>query len=521
MKKLLMFVLSGMILLGISAIGGNYAEAAQLNVVIPTERAVYQRNEENVADLLVRVKYEADKNVTATLFDEGNQTLCDPTALTPAGEDGDLTIYEAALPNIPAGGWYRLLISAKDSDGKEEATESIDQVGVGEVFITAGQSNSCSFGATKTEAQEDRVSAFDPATDTWQHCTDPQPCISGYAKGNGEGSPWPSAGDALYAQLQVPIGFVTTGFGGSTIAELVDKHYAPIQDAIETLRPYGYRAILLHQGEGDSGNHTSTEDYAASLTELIEKTRDDAGYDLFWLIANAAYTPYTSLEDNNKILEAQKQVCDEETIFLGPLTDDMDKDSGYRRPQDNLHFNEEGLIEHGRRWAESIVAKLIPDYSQLPQESPEPTATPPVESIPTSTPASGATQSPAPTQPAGPTVTSTPAPAQPTATPGTEQKTSSNKGKVFKKGLFQYKITSDTKGRKQVKVTATTAKGKKSIRIPATVKYKGTTYQVTAIDKKVLTTLKKKNKLKKAAVPSGIAKQCRSVLKGIKITIIK
>ena len=136
-------------------------------------------------------------------------------------------------------------------------------------------------------------------------------------------------------------------------------------DAIETLRPYGYRAILLHQGEGDSGIGTKQKDYAEALMKLIQQTRTDAGYDLIWMVANAAYNPWTSTAANNEILNAQKEVCDEETIFLGPLTDDMDKDSGYRRKQDNLHFNEEGLKEHGRRWAESITAKLIPDYSKL------------------------------------------------------------------------------------------------------------------------------------------------------------
>ena len=520
MKKTLTLILSAMLFLGLSILGSNCAQAAELDVIIPTERAIYQRNENNQADLLVQVKYDADKKISAILHDSQDQPLCGETTLAPFSEDGDLVIYEATIPDIPAGGWYKISISAKDSAGTEEATAVIDKIGVGEVFITAGQSNSCSFGGTKTQAQEDMVSAFDPAKDIWVHCDDPQPCISGFAKGNGEGSPWPSAGDELYARLQVPIGFVTTGFGGSTIAELVDKHYAPIQDAIETLRPYGYRAILLHQGEGDSGIKTSTEDYAASLTELIAKTREDAGYDLIWLIANAAYTPYTSLDDNNKILEAQKQVCDEETIFLGPLTDDMDKNSGYRRKEDNLHFNEEGLKEHGRRWAESIEAKLIPDYTTQPPASPEPTAAPPVQQTPdpTAPPAAGQTQTPV--QTAAPAATNTPA-VQPTTSPSTEKKASSNKGKVFKKGLFRYKVTADTKGKKQVKIIATTAKNKKSIRIAASVKYKGTTYKVSAIDKKVLKDLKKKNKLKKAAVPSGLKKSFQSQLKGVKITIVK
>lgn len=511
----LRFLTTGLLLLGALILGSSFANAitskaaddAGLSVLVPTERAVYQRNEKNKADLLIRVRYEADKHVTAALFD-ADGTVCSETVSLSAAED-DAAVYEGTIPNVPAGGWYKLDIQGKASaDGEAEVSQTVEKIGVGEVFITAGQSNSCNFGGTKTNAQEDMVSAFDPQKDVWQHCDDPQPCISGYAEGNGKGSPWPSAGDALFEKLQVPIGFVTTGFGGSTIAELLDKHYAAILDAIETLRPYGYRAILLHQGEGDSGGHTKQKEYAESLIKLIQETRKDAGYDLIWMVANAAYTPYTSAADNNEILEAQKEVCDEETIFLGPLTDDMDKDSGYRHT-DNLHFNEEGLKEHGRRWAESITAKLVPDYSKLP---PDPTPEPPATSTPEPEVPSPFTPTPAP-----PAVTNSPAPA-PTATPSDETKPVSQKGKTFKNGIFQYKITADQKGSKTVKIIAINGKTKKSITIPKKVKYKGSSYQVSAIEKKALGKLKK---LKKLKTPSKIYKTCKAALKRKKVVIKK
>ena len=511
----LRFLTTSLLLLGVLIFGSIFANAitskaaddAGVSVLIPTERAVYQRNEKNKADLLIRVRYEADKHVTAVLFD-ADDAVCSETVSLSATAD-DAAVYEGTIPNVPAGGWYKLDIQGKASaDGEAEVSQTVEKIGVGEVFITAGQSNSCSFGEPQTYAQEDMVSAFDPKKDVWQHCDDPQPCISGFSEGNGKGSPWPSAGDALFEKLQVPIGFITTGFGGSTIAELLDKHYAAILDAIETLRPYGYRAILLHQGEGDSGIGTKQKDYAEALMKLIQQTRTDAGYDLIWMVANAAYNPWTSTAANNEILNAQKEVCDEETIFLGPLTDDMDKDSGYRRKQDNLHFNEEGLKEHGRRWAESITAKLIPDYSKLP---PDPTPEPPATSTPEPAP-SQTTPTPVP-----PVITNTPAPA-PTATPSEETKPVSLKGKTFKNGIFQYKITADQKGSKTVKIVAINGKTKKSITIPKKVKYKGSSYQVSSIEKKALGKLKKLRKLK---APSKIYKTCKAALKRKKVVVKK
>lgn len=506
MKKQLRLLMTGFFLFGILIFGSNIAKAAELSVLVPTERAVYQRNEKNKADLLIRIKYEEGESVTAALKDSDGTALAEGITFTAAG---DADIYEGTVTDVPAGGWYTLEILKKEADGETvETLQTIEKVGVGEVFITGGQSNSCSFGGEKTYAQEDMVSAFNPKTDTWQHCDDPQPCISGFAEGNGYGSPWPSAGDELFAKLQVPVGFVTTGFGGAKISELLDKHYAAISDAIESLRPYGYRAFLLHQGEGDSGSGTKKEDYAASLMALIKQTREDAGYDLIWMIANAAYTPYTSLAANNEILEAQKECCDEETIFLGPLTDDMDKDSGYRLKKDNLHFNEEGLKEHGRRWAESITEKLIPDYSQLP----EPTATPAPEPTAATTPAPipAVTASPAP----APAATVSPAPEPPHPDGDLRYPP---KGRVFKNGIFQYKITS-ANGAKKVKITAINGKNKKSLTIPKKVKYAGLTYQVSAIEKKAL---KKLTKLKKLKTPSSLYKTCRAALKGKKVTLKK
>lgn len=509
MKKL-RYLTTGLFLLGVLVFGSFFvstaANAAELSVLVPTERAVYQRNEKNKADLLIRVKYEADQHVTAALLSEDNTACSETVSLT--ATEGDAGIYEGTIPDVPAGGWYKLNIQGKASaDGEAEVSQTVEKIGVGEVFITAGQSNSCSFGETQTYAQEDMVSAFDPKKDVWQHCDDPQPCISGFSEGNGKGSPWPSAGDALFEKLQVPIGFVTTGFGGSTIAQLLDQHYAAISDAIESLRPYGYRALLLHQGEGDSGIGTKQKDYAESLMKLIQQTREDAGYDLIWMVANAAYTPYTTIAANNEILEAQKEVCDEETIYLGPLTDDMDKDSGYRRKQDNLHFNEEGLKEHGRRWAESITTKLIPDYSQLPPDESDPTPEPPAASTP----------EPATPIPVPPAITNTPAPA-PTIAPPEESKPVSLKGKTFKNGMFQYKITTDQKNRKTVKIIAINGKTKKSITIPKKVKYKGSSYQISAIEKKALKKLKKLRKLK---VPSTIYKTCKATCKSKKVVVKK
>lgn len=69
-----------------------------------------------------------------------------------------------------------------------------------------------------------------------------------------------------------------------------------------------------------------------------------------------------------------------------------------------------------------------------------------------------------------------------------------------------------------MKIVAINGKTKKSITIPKKVKYKGSSYQVSAIEKKALGKLKKLRKLK---APSKIYKTCKAALKRKKVVVKK
>lgn len=323
--------------------------AEKLEVKIPTERAIYQRDNNNYANVKVSIEYSGTGEVSAKLYD-GDKELGKTAVLT----KGKGNTYEGSIANVPGGGWYTLIVNA----GSESKT--VEKVGVGEVFITGGQSNSCNFGGEKTTAQSDLVSAYNPNTNTWQHCEDSQPSESGYNTGNGGGSAWPSMGDALTQKTGVPVGFVSTGVGSAKIEELRTKHYFAIKNAINDLKPYGYRAFLLHQGEADTDG-TNREKYLASLQQLIAQTREDAGYNLNWCIAQVSYawSNYNNTKKMESMKETQRAACNDETIFVGPTTDDL---QGEYRHTDNLHLSKLGLIEHGKRWADVVYNKMITAY---------------------------------------------------------------------------------------------------------------------------------------------------------------
>ena len=323
--------------------------AEKLDVKIPTERAIYQRDNNNYANVKVYIEYSGTGEVSAKLYD-GDKELGKTAVLT----KGEGNTYEGSIANVPGGGWYTLIVNA----GSESKT--VEKVGVGEVFITGGQSNSCNFGGEKTIAQSDLVSAYNPNTNTWQHCEDSQPSESGFNTGNGGGSAWPSMGDALTQKTGVPVGFVSTGVGSAKIEELRTKHYFAIKNAINDLKPYGYRAFLLHQGEADTDG-TKREKYLASLQQLIAQTREDAGYNLNWCIAQVSYawSNYNNTKKMESMKETQRAACNDETIFVGPTTDDL---QGEYRHTDNLHLSKLGLIEHGKRWADVVYNKMITAY---------------------------------------------------------------------------------------------------------------------------------------------------------------
>lgn len=323
--------------------------AEKLEVKIPTERAIYQRDNNNYANVKVSIEYSGTGEVSAKLYD-GDKELGKTAVLT----KGEGNTYEGSIANVPGGGWYTLIVNA----GSESKT--VEKVGVGEVFITGGQSNSCNFGGEKTTAQSDLVSAYNPKTNTWQHCEDSQPSESGFNTGNGGGSAWPSMGDALTQKTGVPVGFVSTGVGSAKIEELRTKHYFAIKNAINDLKPYGYRAFLLHQGEADTDG-TNREKYLTSLQQLIAQTREDAGYNLNWCIAQVSYawSNYNNTKKMESMKETQRAACNDETIFVGPTTDDL---QGEYRHTDNLHLSKLGLIEHGKRWADVVYNKMITAY---------------------------------------------------------------------------------------------------------------------------------------------------------------
>jgi hypothetical protein len=284
-----------------------------------------------------------------------------------------------------AGGWYRIEVQAMHH-GKLLGRGTIEHVGVGEVFVVAGQSNSSNHGTPRQRTVTGMVASFGGGT--WVPANDPQP------GGSGDGGSFmPAFGDAMYKKFGVPIGIAAVGVGATSVRQWLPKgarmNQRPTIDAyvqaigpgqwestgqlfdglmrrIEGLGPCGCRAVLWHQGESDAGQaragypasvQISGDQYRRLMGQLIRASHLRAGREIPWFVAQATYHSEQDPADE-EFRQAQRSLWDSQVALEGPDTDALGKEH-----RDGVHFNAKGLQAHGRLWAEKVgvwLEKTLP-----------------------------------------------------------------------------------------------------------------------------------------------------------------
>jgi hypothetical protein len=277
---------------------------------------------------------------------------------------------------MPAGGWFRLEVRQRKGDSVVAQTH-IDHLGIGEVFVVTGQSNSANHGEELQKPQSGLVTTFDGTR--WRPALDPQPGASG-----GGGSFLPPFGDALSKRLGVPVGLAACGIGATSVREWLPKGSrfpnpptlthrvrrldsgewesdgAAFEGLVARMAPWGpggFRAILWHQGESDANqadaSRTLTGDrYREYLTTVIQESRRRIGWEPPWFVAQVSYH-VPGDEASADIRAAQASLWQEGIALEGPDSDALKgafRDSGGK----GVHFSGPGLREHGKRWADKV-----------------------------------------------------------------------------------------------------------------------------------------------------------------------
>jgi hypothetical protein len=289
--------------------------------------------------------------------------------------------FNSNLPTA-SGGFYA--VEVKIRRGHHTLSDiTVPHIGVGEVFVISGQSNSTNYGEVPQTTQTGMVTTFDG--NSWRIANDPQPGTQDNSK---KGSFIPSFGDALYRKYHVPIGVASVGHGSTSVRQwlpagepvevmptmtryvITNSNGALVSDGtlfngmmhrIRQFGPHGFRAILWHQGESDSHqkpeHEISGETYRRMLEHLILSVRQQAGWDIPWFVANASYgTP--EIPAWPPVREAQQSLWQSGLALQGPDTDTLG--SPYRQNNGKgVHFSDAGLKAHGQLWADAVEKWLF------------------------------------------------------------------------------------------------------------------------------------------------------------------
>ncbi|WP_435011465.1 sialate O-acetylesterase [Tundrisphaera lichenicola] len=268
-----------------------------------------------------------------------------------------------------AGGFYDLEIRPTYRN-QVGASSTVFAVGVGEVFLTAGQSNSTNAGPAYGFVPDLRVSSFvdgtghgtDPAYPNagWRWGIDPQPTLDG----TFGSSVWPRMASNLAAALNVPVGLYSLGYystsidqwqPGATITTPTNSQASLFVRLIHAVNYFKYRsgvrAVLWDQGESDTALKTNPVVYEARLRALIDLSRQLTGVPVKWMVATATGPPGTDPSYQPLLEQAQANVVDESATFTGPDTDRLGYE--YRQSPPNgfpYHFNVEGVRRLGDLW---------------------------------------------------------------------------------------------------------------------------------------------------------------------------
>lgn len=364
--------------LRIAAAAGAATNSATVALSSPSDWQVLQRQTARTTPVRVIGRGPAGRDLEWRLLAQdpslppvkGWDRLAAPS---PTGE------FQADVP-MPEGGWYRLEVRVVGTTDPGMGS-NLGHLGVGEVFLIAGQSNAGNHGGERQSPRSGLVSRFDGVT--WSPAADPQRGASGDG-----GSFLPAFGDALAARLKVPIAVVPVAEGATSVREWLPQGtpvkrlpttgqnmrpvasggweatgalYGRLLSRFAALGPRGFRAVLWHQGESDAGQaragypadrQISGTDYINYMNLLIDASRRDAGWEVPWYTAQATYHSEQDPEDS-EFRAAQKSLWQSGRALEGPDTDALR--TGFR---DGVHFNGAGLQRHGQLWAERVAAGL-------------------------------------------------------------------------------------------------------------------------------------------------------------------
>ncbi len=387
----------------------SFTAHGQINIDFPSDRAVFQRSKDNKANIYIAGSY-------TKIADKIEVKL---TKRTNSGADKDWTgikdnpqggFFSGTLNDVQ-GGWYKLEIRALKG-GQVIGTNSIEHVGVGEVFMIAGQSNGEGYKDGRPNSSDiwDAQGANEDLVSVVNHSNVPD---EENLPGGGSDFPYPSfrhldkdadiaprgktawswgrLGDRLVSRLGVPVLFYNVAWYGSYVGAwresinggrpksiyadvYFDPAGMPFGNMRDVIRRYtsltGLRGVLWLQGEADNDKNTDRNSYFNDLKAVIEASRNESGRDISWMVSQTSYNNKNGTD--NEVIEGQGMVISGvPNVFQGPLTDliQIPRIDG-NNFSEGVHFMKEGLTQLADAWYNSLNDDFFNRSNPYPGMSP-------------------------------------------------------------------------------------------------------------------------------------------------------
>lgn len=365
---------------------GSFESFAQVTILYPHERTVFQRKNDNTCKISISGNLDsyADKVEARLVPRITGQGIATNWQVI----DNSIDAHSFTGTLEGTGGWYRLEVrSIKDNE--TIFNNAVERVGIGEVFLIAGQSNSQGEGRTPNAkpATDDRVNAYH--SETFNYFTYEAGKIPEFYKYEpfvqlsqniGPGptgfTPWAygELGDQLAKKLNVPILFFNAGASATStenwlksitgqdtysfiLGHKLDKFhpYLPFKRILQSfINIVGLRAVLWHQGEYDIYN--TENGYFENMKKIIQESRDNTGKNIPWVISRVSRI---FNQNFSQVIAGQnKVIANVPYTWPGPNTDDIQP----LRP-DGAHFentpSEAGLSILATAWNNSLTQSFF------------------------------------------------------------------------------------------------------------------------------------------------------------------
>lgn len=312
-----------------------------ITITTPVNYQTFQRDDNDLADIAITGTYTGGPAQTIEArFAGGAWTTI----------DSDVTggTFSGTLANQSAGqGDLEVRFSSNTA-----ITDSSTYVGIGDIFVVAGQSNASGRGDNNQSYSHATLRAtLFGNDDVWKNLTDPHDRNSGQIDAVSSdalaGGSFPPLLATYFLENEgVPVAFIPVAMGGTEIESWVPGGdlYNSMERRVNAVGG-NIKAVLWFQGESDSSLAESSG-YVDQLNELVDSIATDfnGAKTVIGMLGSATSTG----EGRSYVRIAQKEVIETNiNAIQGPAMYDVNIDNGC----DGTHFcGDEDLAIFAERW---------------------------------------------------------------------------------------------------------------------------------------------------------------------------